>query len=132
MRDCVSGVNEGVSSNFRVVEWYDTLAYLLVFLVALSRYQNNVASLGFVNSQVDSLAAVRLKRIANPAALQSRKGVIHDGNRIFAAWVVARQDDEIAAVARGFPHKGTLRAVAIATTTEHCDHPARTSALIQE
>ena len=48
-----------------------------------------------------------------------------DGERVLRARVVARDDREVGVRGRRRPHQGTLRAVAVATATEHDDDPAR-------
>ena len=132
MRSGVSGVLQGLLGHFYVIEGNHTLSRHLMFLVALARDQDDVTRLGFVNGQLDRFAAVRLECVADASALQSRQGVVHDGDGIFTARIVAGKHDEIAAVARGFAHQGALGAVAVATATEYGDDATRTAALVQK
>jgi len=72
------------------------------------------------------------RRIARAAALQAGQGVVHDVEGILTAWIVAGQDDEVAACARGLAHQRTLAAIAIATAAEDGDDTSCTSALSQK
>src|SRR6516225_3426377 len=132
MRNCVSGMYEGLSSYFHVVEGNHTLAHLLVFLVALACDQDNVTSFGLVNGQLDGLPAVGLQSVADTSALQSGQSVIHDGNGIFASRIVAGEDDEVTSVPSRFAHEGPFGAVAVAAAAEHGDNASRSAALVQE
>src|SRR5215469_10067313 len=127
MRDGVSGVVEGLPSDFEIVKWNDTVTSLLILLMALAGNQHDIASLGFMNRQLNGFATIWFKGVTDTRTLKAGKRIVHDGNRILTTWIVARQDDEVAALPSGLTHQGTLGAVAVTATTEHGNYPARSA-----
>src|SRR5271165_745115 len=132
MRSRVSGVLQSFLGDLDVVEGNHTFPGHLMFLVALTRDKNDVPCLGIVYSQLDSLMPVRLQRVAGAGALQPWQRVVHDGDGVFTARVVAGQNYEVAASSCGFAHQRPLGAIAIAATSEDGDHASRPTPLIEE
>ena len=125
-------MHEGFAGNLQIVEGDDTLARLLVLLVPLAGDQDDVTGLGLVNSQLDGLVAVRLKRVANASALKPQQSVVHDGDGIFATRIIAGEDDEVAAIAGRFSHERTLGTIAVPTASEDSNNSSGTAALVEE
>src|SRR6185503_4004710 len=109
----------------------------LVILVSLPGNQHEVAGLGFGNRLVYRLGpisdlAIRFTRPLNPL-FRVAKYLL----RIFRAWIVRRENHDVAQAARGLTHRRSLRPVAIATTPKHRDnfslhHLARRAQHIQQ
>src|SRR5271166_3480798 len=132
MRGSVSGVMQGFAGDFNIVEGKHTFARHLMLLVALAGDKDDVTGLGLVDGQLDCFQAVRLQRVACPGALQSRQGVVHDGDGIFAARIVTGQDHEVASLSRRLAHQGPLGAVTITAASEDGNHAPRSATLAQK
>src|SRR5271157_321842 len=132
MRDRITGLMQSFPGDLNVVEGDHALFGLLMLLVSLARNQYDVSCLGFMNRQFDGAATVGLQRIADASALQPGQRVVHDGDRVLAARIVAGEHDEIAAATGSFAHERPLGAIAVATATEHGNDSTRPAALMQE
>ena len=118
--------------NFHVVEGHHTFFRDLMLFVALACNENDIACLGFMNGQLDRFPAVWLQSEANFSALQSGKSVVHDGDGVFAAGVVAGKDDEVATASCGLTHQRALGAVAVAAASENSQDSPGPAALVKE
>ena len=93
----------------------------LVVLVALARYQHDIALMratdGFENGACAIGLDVRLAR-------HPRQNGIDDVARILVARVVAGDPDLVRAFCRRMPHQRTLAAVAVAAAAEYANQAA--------
>ena len=65
--------------------------------------------------------AVGLHDMRHVGAADAHQGIVHDGQRIFGARVVAGQHHEVAGFGGRLPHQRTLGAVAVAAAAEKRD-----------
>ena len=107
--------------NFSVVERNCTPVEDLLLLVAFAGNQNHIAGLCGFEREMDGSGAIGLDRILDASDFKAGFDFGEDGERIFAAGIVAGGDDEVAALACGFAHLGALGAVAIAAAAEDSD-----------
>ena len=103
---------------FHIIKGNDLPFGYLRFLMAFPGEQYDVAGRGVLNDERDGLAAIGLHCIFHTRFLQSNDGIVDDGERIFGARVIGGEHDEIASLAGGLAHQGTLSAIAIATAAE--------------
>src|ERR1019366_7617115 len=66
--------------------------------------------------------AIGFDDIGNVDTADADQGIVHDGQRIFRARVVAGEDHEVAGLGGGLSHQRTLGAVAVATAPEERDY----------
>ena len=94
---------------------------LLERLVALPGDDHHVARLRLVERQPDRRAAVGLDHVRAASLLRAGLDLGDDGQRVLRSRVVRRDHAEVGVRRGRGTHRGTLRAVAIPTATEHED-----------
>jgi hypothetical protein len=106
-----------------VVESDGLVFQYLIRFVPFSGQNYNVPS-GRASLMARSMAVARsgsTSRGTSVHAANPDQRIVHDGQRIFRARVVAGQHDEIAILRRRLPHQRTLGAVAVAAASEQRD-----------
>src|ERR1035441_4113230 len=82
----------------------------LISFVALAGEDDDIAFARFLQGSADGRLAIRLDDVGHVEAADADQGVVHDGQRIFGARIVAGEDDEVAALRGCLSHEGTLGA----------------------
>ena len=75
-----------------------------------------------LDARCDGGGAVRFDHVRRIGAAQAHQRVVHDGERILRARIVAGEHHEVAQLAGGLPHQRALGAVAVAAAAEQRDH----------
>ena len=98
------------------------VADLLAGLGALAEHHHQVAGTGGGDRGPDRGPAVELHGVVGPGVVEPACGHRRDRAGILRPGVVAREDHDVGAPARGRAHLGPLGRVAVATAPEHRDH----------
>src|SRR5512146_1489268 len=117
IRSCLLLISEPVQLFFgdrEVVERENALPGGLCALVTFAGDEHDIAGLRLGERLRDRFATVRLENVRRAWTLQARESIIHDRERIFTPWIIRGEHGKITAIAGGFAHHGTLRAVAVA------------------
>ena len=109
-----------------VVEGEALAGHLLVRLVALSRNDHDIARPRRIEGKADGDTAVRLDddpRVG-PLTRDAAQHFLNDGQRVLEAWVVGREERQIAQIRRRRAHQGPLGPVPVPPAAEDTEHPA--------
>src|SRR5579871_4663845 len=90
--------------------------------MALAGDEHDVALLSGVQGMMDRGSAVELDGVARSRGLETGFDLGKNGQRIFAAWIVAGGDDEITSLTRSFSHSRPLGTVAVSAAAEERDN----------